>query len=110
MSATTALAIAMLICSLSGAAAAVSMGRRGHDRLTWWLLGTVLGPLVVPLALVTVVESPRSGTAAPRALAGPAPDGPDRPAEKPRRPPMAGSALAASWIEAIGTQGGLPSL
>ena len=114
MSATTALAIVMLIWSLIGAATARIMGRRGHDRFTWWLLGTVLGPLVVPLALVTLVESPRTGTARPRAPAGQIPDSPDRHADRHaqriRRPPTAGSALATCWIETIGTQSWLPSL
>jgi membrane-associated phospholipid phosphatase len=110
MSATTALAIVMLIWSLIGTAAAWIMGRRGHDWLTWWVLGTVLGPLVVPLALVTLVESPRTGTARPRATAGQVPESPDRHAQWPPRPPTAGSALAACWIETIGTQGWLPSL
>jgi len=109
MSATAALAIVMLIWSLIGTAAAIIMGRHGHDRFTWGVLGTVLGPLVVPLALVTLADSPHPGTAPPRALAGSAPDGGDRPGRS-RRPPMAGSALAAWWIETIGTQGGLLSL
>jgi hypothetical protein len=118
MSATTALALVMLIWSLIGVATGRIMDRRGHDRFTWWLLGTVLGPLVVPLALVTLVESPRTGTARPRAMAGQLPDEPDRHpdgradrhARQTRRPPTAGSALAACWIETIGTQSWLPSI
>ena len=30
---------------------AVVMGRHGHDPFAWWLLGTVLGPLALPLAV-----------------------------------------------------------
>jgi hypothetical protein len=110
MSATAALAIVMVIWSLIGTATAIIMGRRGHDRFTWWVLGTVLGPLVAPLALVTLVDSPPRGTATPRVLAGSKPDGYDRHAGRSRRPPMAGSAVAACWIETIGTQGGLTPL
>jgi nucleotide-binding universal stress UspA family protein len=30
---------------------ALLMGRRGHDPFAWWLLGTTLGPLALPLAI-----------------------------------------------------------
>jgi nucleotide-binding universal stress UspA family protein len=30
---------------------ALVMGRPGHDPFAWWLLGTLLGPLAIPLAL-----------------------------------------------------------
>lgn len=30
---------------------ALVMGRHGHDPFAWWLLGTLLGPLALPLAL-----------------------------------------------------------
>jgi nucleotide-binding universal stress UspA family protein len=34
-----------------GVVAAIVIGRRGHAPFTWLILGTVLGPLVLPLAL-----------------------------------------------------------
>jgi hypothetical protein len=86
MSATSALAITMLIWALIGVRTSISMGRRGYDRFTWWLLGTVLGPLVLPLAIVTVVESPLRDAATPAAEPE-AEAGPYRQAERRGRPP-----------------------
>jgi nucleotide-binding universal stress UspA family protein len=37
-----------------GVVLAVVMGRRGYDSFVWWLLGTVLGPLAMVLAVVSV--------------------------------------------------------
>ncbi len=51
MSATVALAALALALMCTGLVLAVVMGRRGHDPFGWWLLGTVLGPLALPLAL-----------------------------------------------------------
>ena len=61
MSATSALAIAMLIWLTIGVVTGIIMGRAGHDRFGWTLLGAVLGPLVVAPALVFR----RRGTARP---------------------------------------------
>jgi nucleotide-binding universal stress UspA family protein len=38
---------------LIGVVLAVVMGRRGYDPVAWWLLGTVLGPLAIVLAVVS---------------------------------------------------------
>jgi hypothetical protein len=51
MSATTALAVVMAAWLAIGVVTAIAMDRRGHDAFTWMLLGAILGPLVVPLAL-----------------------------------------------------------
>jgi len=51
MSATVALAALALVLMCTGLVLAGVMGRRGHDPFGWWLLGTVLGPLALPLAL-----------------------------------------------------------
>lgn len=51
MSATSALLTAEAIWLVTGMLTAVFMGRRGHAAFTWWLLGTALGPLVLPLAV-----------------------------------------------------------
>jgi nucleotide-binding universal stress UspA family protein len=47
------LIIATLWVSI-GVAASVVMGRRGHSSFTWLLLGALLGPLVVPIAIGAV--------------------------------------------------------
>ena len=36
-----------------GVVLALVMGRRGYDPFVWWLLGTLLGPLAIVLALVS---------------------------------------------------------
>ncbi len=51
MSATTALFILAAAWVGAGLLVALVMGRHGHDPFAWWLLGTVLGPLVVPLVI-----------------------------------------------------------
>jgi nucleotide-binding universal stress UspA family protein len=49
MSATTAL---FTLAGIGiGLLLALVMGRHGHDPFAWWLLGTLLGPLALPLAL-----------------------------------------------------------
>jgi nucleotide-binding universal stress UspA family protein len=51
MSATTALLTLAAIWAGVGLLVALVMGRHGHDPFVWWLLGTTLGPLVVPLVV-----------------------------------------------------------
>ena len=51
MSATTALFALAVSWAGIGLALALVMGRRGHDPFAWWLLGTLLGPLALPLAV-----------------------------------------------------------
>jgi hypothetical protein len=51
VSATTALAIVMASWLAIGVVTGSIMGWGGHDWFTWWLLGVVLGRLVIPLAV-----------------------------------------------------------
>jgi nucleotide-binding universal stress UspA family protein len=51
MSATTALLTLAAIWVGVGLLLALVMGRHGHDPFAWWLLGTLLGPLALPLAV-----------------------------------------------------------
>jgi nucleotide-binding universal stress UspA family protein len=51
MSATTAMFTLAGIWIGIGLLLALVMGRHGHDPFAWWLLGTLLGPLALPLAL-----------------------------------------------------------
>jgi nucleotide-binding universal stress UspA family protein len=51
MSATTAMFTLAGIWIGIGLLLALVMGRHGHDPFAWWLLGTLLGPLAIPLAL-----------------------------------------------------------
>jgi len=51
MSATTAMFTLAGIWIGIGLLLALVMGRHGHDPFAWWLLGTLLSPLVLPLAL-----------------------------------------------------------
>jgi nucleotide-binding universal stress UspA family protein len=51
MSATTAMFMLAGIWIGFGLLLALIMGRHGHDPFAWWLLGTLLGPLAVPLAV-----------------------------------------------------------
>ena len=39
-----------------GVAAAILMGRRGHNAFAWLILGAALGPLCIPVAMVAVIE------------------------------------------------------
>ncbi len=39
------------VWAIVASALALIMARRGHDPFVWWLLGAVLGPLAVPLAI-----------------------------------------------------------
>jgi nucleotide-binding universal stress UspA family protein len=62
MSATTALLMVAAICLSTGLLFGLAMGRYGYDPFAWWLLGTVLGPLAIPIALSAVhrpQETPR---------------------------------------------------
>ncbi|MCZ7535070.1 MAG: universal stress protein [Acidimicrobiia bacterium] len=58
MSATEMIFIAIFVWMTIGVVAGIVMGRRGHSWFTWAALGTVLGPLVIPLALTDVREEP----------------------------------------------------
>ena len=51
MSATTAMFILAGIWIGFGLVLALIMGRHGHDPFAWWLLGTLLGPVALPLAV-----------------------------------------------------------
>src|SRR5512133_333163 len=51
MSATTGLLALAATWVGIGVLLALAMGRRGHDPFAWWLLGTLLGPLALPLAV-----------------------------------------------------------
>ncbi len=51
--------VVVLVWLAVGTATALVLGRRGHDSFQWGLLGAVLGPLVVPIALkATRAERP----------------------------------------------------
>lgn len=66
MSATSVLLLLLAVWVAIGVVAGLVMGRRGHDPFGWLLLGAVLGPLVLPLA---VASERHRGAAAPRRLA-----------------------------------------
>jgi nucleotide-binding universal stress UspA family protein len=51
MSATPALLAVAAIWLSTGLLLGLAMGRHGYDPFAWWLLGTVLGPLAIPVAL-----------------------------------------------------------
>lgn len=48
--------------ALTGAVLAVVMRRRGHHFLAWFVLGSVLGPFAVPLALERLRDRPAAYT------------------------------------------------
>jgi nucleotide-binding universal stress UspA family protein len=61
MTATQVLVVAVVVWVAIGLIASLVMGRRGHDAFGWLVLGAVLGPLAVPLAVRAVRgERPRS--------------------------------------------------
>ena len=66
MSATSMLLLVLVAWLAIGVAAGVVMGRRGHEPFGWLLLGAILGPLVLPVA---VASEHRTDVAAPRRLA-----------------------------------------
>jgi nucleotide-binding universal stress UspA family protein len=47
---------ALLVWLAIGLTASVMMGRRGHDAFGWLVIGTVLGPLAIPIAVRTIRE------------------------------------------------------
>jgi nucleotide-binding universal stress UspA family protein len=51
---TTALFIVFAIWVVTGLLTGVAMGRRGHSWFGWTVIGCVLGPLVIPVALSSV--------------------------------------------------------
>jgi len=56
VSATAALFIALVLWITIGVIASILMGRRGHNPYAWLVLGAILGPLVVPVAIVSVSD------------------------------------------------------
>ncbi len=68
MSASTALLVIMYIWLAIGLTAALVMGRKGHDPGTWGVIGAVLGPLVVPVAWISLRRDATSGVAETLAL------------------------------------------
>lgn len=72
MSASAFLLGVFLTWAAIGVVSAVAMGRRGHAPFSWLVFGTVLGPLVIPLALSRRREASKLGrTATPAARRGP---------------------------------------
>ena len=63
MSFTTFLLALACLWLFAGLGAALVLGRRGHAPFTWGLLGAVLGPLVVPLAVVAIRNERKADTA-----------------------------------------------
>ena len=47
---------ALLVWLAIGLTASVMMGRRGHDAFGWLVIGTVLGPVAIPIAVRTIRE------------------------------------------------------
>jgi nucleotide-binding universal stress UspA family protein len=56
MSFTAAALVVVVIWCVIGFVMSVYMRRRGHAFFTWWYLGSILGPLSVPLAVDAVVR------------------------------------------------------
>ena len=71
MTTTQTLGIIWALWALIGVTASIVMGRRGHSSFSWLLLGAILGPLVIPLALGTARATSRD----PRARARPLREG-----------------------------------
>ena len=72
MSASAFLLGMFLTWAAIGVVSAVVMGRRGHAPFSWLILGTVLGPLVIPLAFSRRREAMKLGRAStPAARQGP---------------------------------------
>jgi nucleotide-binding universal stress UspA family protein len=57
MSATSALLVIVAVWLALGLAAALAMGRRGHDPFTWLLVGALLGPIGAVLAVLRLRDS-----------------------------------------------------
>jgi nucleotide-binding universal stress UspA family protein len=51
---TSALAVVIAVWLVTGLLTGVAMGRRGHSWFGWTVIGCVLGPLVIPVALASV--------------------------------------------------------
>lgn len=67
MTPTQILGIIWALWIVIGVSASIVMGRRGYSPFAWLLLGAILGPLVIPLAVGTV----RAAREDPRALPHP---------------------------------------
>jgi nucleotide-binding universal stress UspA family protein len=63
VSATTILLVIVCLWLLVGILASFVMARRGHDPWSWGVLGALLGPLVVPVALATTRRDTSTATA-----------------------------------------------
>jgi hypothetical protein len=72
MRASLALLVVGVVWLVIGVATAVVMGRRGHDPFAWLVLGIMLGPLALPLAVGTARHP---GLTRPRRLLAGAPAG-----------------------------------
>jgi nucleotide-binding universal stress UspA family protein len=68
MTPTQMLGIAGILWGAIGVAAALVMGRRGHSAFTWLLIGAILGPLVIPIAVGNVRTASRDPRARSRPL------------------------------------------
>jgi nucleotide-binding universal stress UspA family protein len=62
MSPTNALFVLVVVWALIGAVAGFVMARRGHARYPWTMLGVLLGPLVIPLAISATRREPVAPT------------------------------------------------
>jgi nucleotide-binding universal stress UspA family protein len=72
MTATQGLLVVVVVWLAIGLTASVVMGRRGHSAFEWLVVGSILGPLSVPVAMSAV----RSGRdVSPRELTSPVPGG-----------------------------------
>lgn len=62
VSITSALFVGLIIWIVIGLVTGIVMGRRGHSWFGWTVIGCVLGPLVIPVA-ISVVGHPHDATA-----------------------------------------------
>jgi nucleotide-binding universal stress UspA family protein len=73
--ATEVLLIGLVAWLTTGVVLAVVMGRRGHNAFEWFLIGSILGPISLPLAWARINDEPRQDRdvvgAAPGHGAGP---------------------------------------
>jgi uncharacterized SAM-binding protein YcdF (DUF218 family) len=98
MSATSALLWVLALWLAIGVVAGLVMGRRGHDPFEWLLLGAMLGPLALPVA-VAITGHPDQ--AAPRQLAAGRSEStvPHRP--RPPLPRVLGVGLTTTGLGAV---------
>jgi hypothetical protein len=61
MTATTVLTIVVFVWLVIGAVTAIVMSRHGYSAYSWAVLGSVLGPLVIPLAWSTLARRRAGG-------------------------------------------------